>query len=304
MELQEKTNSTVKELTKKVKELEEKVDTKIDSFNNDMKNTIKEVVTRNDKSEYIIEGLVDNGWNRAHKMMSELNAKVDTLENTIKRIQEKVSVEINKDSKKPETKETEIIEVKGKKGVIFTSSVASKMDMDMFEKATDSKVEVIKTYRIHKNYDVKVKDPKLHLKNMVNEHMTKDSDFAVLSVGSNDIADLDLEQPKEFLVDSVLKQSKELVDIAVKMAEENQSNVFINERIPRHDEPHSELKAELTYVANSIMISQVAVAKSSRVHLVKQSNLYRAPGEARDQLYTQRSGQARLSLLMAESRWL
>ena len=225
MELQEKTNSTVKELTKKVKELEEKVDTKIDSFNNDMKNTIKEVVTRNDKSEYIIEGLVDNGWNRAHKMMSELNAKLDTLENTIKRIQEKVSVEINKDSKRPETKETEIIEVKGKKGIIFTSSVASNMDMDMFEKATNSKVEVIKTYKIKKKDDAI--DAELHLKDMVNEHMTKDSDFAVLSVGSNDIADLDLEQPKEFLVESVLKQSKELVDIAVKMAEENQSNVFI-----------------------------------------------------------------------------
>ena len=44
--------------------------------------------------------------------------------------------------------------------------------------------------------------------------------------------------------------------------------------------------AELTNVANSIKISQVAVAKSSRVHLVRQSNLYRAPGEARDQLYS------------------
>ena len=119
----------------------------------------------------------------------------------------------------------------------------------------------------------------------MNEHMTKDSDFVILSVGSNDIADLNLEQPKDLLVESVINQSKELVDIAVKMAEENQANVFINERIPRHDEPHSEIKAELTYVANSIMISQVAVAKSGRVHLVKQSNLYRAPGEARDQMY-------------------
>ena len=80
-----------------------------------MKDTIKEVVTRVDKSEGIIEGLVENTWNRAHRMMAEIKAKVDTLENTIKRVQEKVSVEKNKDSKKLETKETDIVEVKGKK---------------------------------------------------------------------------------------------------------------------------------------------------------------------------------------------
>ena len=202
----------------------------------------------------------------------------------MKRISDMMAIQKEKLVKKPEEKEAEIVEVKEKKGVLFTSSVASKLDIEMLEKATDSKVDIVRTYRIQENKTAQ--DPTLYLKKDVSERMLKDYDFAVLSVGSNDIADLDLKQPKDLLVETVINQSKDLVDIAVKIAEENKTDVFINERIPRHDEPESEMKAELTYVANSIMVSQVAVAKSSRVHLVRQSNLYRAPGEARDQLYT------------------
>ena len=189
--------------------------------------------------EEITTGIVDNGWHRANRMMSEIKVKVDTLENTLRRIEERFSIGRMKEIKKPETKEDEIIVVKEKKGILFTSSVASKLDIEMLEKTTDSKIEVIKTYRIQRKEDGI--DPELYLKNMVEEKMTKDIDFAVLAVGSNDIADLDLKQPKDILVESVINQSKDLVDIAVKMAEENKTNVFINERIPRHDEPQSEL---------------------------------------------------------------
>ena len=150
---------------------------------------------------------------------------------------------------------------------MFTSSVAADLNFDAIEKATDSKVEVVKTSKIRGN-----------LMHMVNEKMTKEIDIVILAVGSNDIRDLDLEADKNSLVQTVINQSEDLVNIAVKIAEENNTDVFINERIPRHDEPNSNIVSELTVVANSIMISQLAVAKSSRVHLVRQSNLYRAPG--------------------------
>ena len=166
---------------------------------------------------------------------------------------------------------------------MFTSSVAMPLKLKDLEEVTDSKIEKVKTYTIFPNNTAK--DPKLHLDDMIKKHITTDTKFSIMVVGSNDIDNI---VGKEDAIELVEKQAERLVTIAATLATENEIEVFISELIPRHDDTEGEVAAELSVMANSFLKAKVAKVPHStgqHLHVVKHNNLFRPPGSERDKLY-------------------
>ena len=102
---------------------------------------------------------------------------------------------------------TEIIKVSVKKGIMFSSSVAMPLRLDEIEKATDSTIKKVKTYRVIENKEAT--DPDLHLNNVMDKHLDKvkkDVDFGILSVGSNDIDDAVKKEDKVAAVEKSVRK--------------------------------------------------------------------------------------------------
>ena len=87
---------------------------------------------------------------------------------------------------KEQVKEVLDIEaIKERTAIFFHSSVAKNLDLDRFEKATKTKINMVKTYHIEEKR--KCADPELHLLNTVGESKADNLDLAIFAVGSNDV---------------------------------------------------------------------------------------------------------------------
>ena len=164
IKLQQSAEAKIEELTKKVEVLN---------------NNVEEV-----KVKVIIVEKVASETSKEVKQMAASCPEVLKLEEDFKKQKEAVdkilNIALNMEKKlnnlrekysSPELKEKQvsveddIIEVAEKKGIMFTSSVALPLRLDEIEKATDSNIKKVKTYRVIENKTAT--DPDLHLNNVM-----------------------------------------------------------------------------------------------------------------------------------------
>ena len=156
------------------------------------------------------------------------------------------------------------------------------------------------TYRIDEKQPSR--DPELYLKNLLDIELKDEQfDFAIVSVGANDISDLDIEAT-DFgtLTNVACDHSKDIVHLAGAAAKKFNLEMFVVERAPRLDDEKDtkSMRNDLTRSANGLYMSLVAVTE--RVHLISLPSLSSFSGKARrdcfdsDGLHTNGKGSANL----------
>ena len=211
------------------------------------------------------------------KMSKDISSLVEHLEGTKAKVepsvrpkeQRKTEVkddkEDNDDDREPEI---EIIEPKRRKGIFFSSSIGLQCDAQKLSNDINSKIRIEKTYHIEKHEDAK--DPDMFLRKTVDIlDETKDANFIIISVGSNDITRLDIKDDISELNEKACEQSKLLVHIAEEASKKHNIDVFIVEKPARFDKEAKDpegIRSVLTVSSNGILPSLITPLK--RVHLI------------------------------------
>jgi len=275
--------------------------TKIEASAQEIKSKIEEVQQNVEKVVGITTETasdvkkISSSYEDIKKVMSEAHSKLDIIHQSLTRSSRLVGGQPPASPTKVQeeevvaTLEEEVVEVKQRKGIIFTSSLARELDIKQFEKETNSKVEKIETYRI-KEKKVGCKNPESFVTGMVKAHMKKDYDFAVFVVGTNDITDLKESLESTDVLENCEQLSQQLVDAMVGVATEFDTEVFVSELAPRYDSPEKDglgPLATLSMVTNTLMVAKVKEAKtrSIRLHLVNQRSLARPRGVEQNKVY-------------------
>ena len=277
LEKQKQLETKVDDLKTEVKSLKEKVETSKE----ETKTKIDEVETRvltaiNDKKSVQIDFL-KAGWKENKDKLKSMN---DTVDNLMTRLNDMFSL-VGRNTPFPGTlgsKQDEVVEVKKikvRKGIIFTDSIGSEIDIERFEKTTSSKVEVIETNSVLQTEQ--------NLEEMVNKHMNGEHNFAVVMVGTNDISDTK-GKTKADQMKYCKDISSKLVDIAERKAHEHSADFFLSEMVPRYDCPKLEQSNQL---CRSFLNVTAASAPTERIYVVGQAGLScPAQGRRREELYS------------------
>ena len=288
----------MKKMARSIETISSKVDTSKHETNTkieQVKETIKEVETNVITT---MKGLVEKkdeqiktGWEEHKVKIASMHTAVDSL---MVRVTEMYSLvrrpppfsvllpSTLEDEDEDEDKDEAMV-VKVRKGIVFADSIGKDIDVERFEMSTNSKIEVIPTYRILDN-DI-APDPNLHLENMIEQHMKKEHHFAVFMVGANDVTDMNKsigEMNKTELMKLCDDQTTKLLNIATKAAHSYSAEVFVSEMVPRYDCPKLE---QFSKLSTSQLVVKAASAPTERVHVVGQGGLMCAPGRRREDLY-------------------
>ena len=280
----------------------ELLSTKIDSSTKEINSKIDEVKTSVQKVENVTKETASAvkkivaSYDSFSKVVAKMHSQLDTIEKSLSRSSKLVEgqsqaspTKVQKEVVEAEEEEEEVVEVKKRKGIIFHDSMGTDLDKAKFEEETNSKVEKILTFRIKPKEDSP--DSGLFVSAMVKEHMSKEHDFAVFLVGSNNISDMrndDLESVD--VLEKCEKQSQLLVDAMVGAATEFDTDVFVSEIAPRYDSKEKDETGPLAVlgsVANSHLLTKVreAKAKSASLHLVSQRSLARCRGQEQNKVF-------------------
>ena len=172
-----------------------------------------------------------------------------------------------------------------RKGKLFSSSIALGCDKETLERELNCKLEVIETYHIIENKTAR--NPDKYLSNMLKNHLKAgEVDFIVISVGSNDITFLDVDEDVRKLNKDALGHTAVLVDLAEKTAETLGIDVFITVRPARYDTKDKDPKAvkeSLNQSANGMLVALASVLEN--VHTVKLSAFENLSDKAKKSLY-------------------
>ena len=126
----------------------------------------------------------------------------------------------------------------------------------------------MKTYHIEKHDNAR--DPELYLKkNLSILDESSDIDFIILSLGTNDITKLNIEEDIGIVNDVACGHSKNLAHIADEISQKYNIDVFIVERPARFDKRDKDpegIRSVLTVSANGMFPSLITPLK--KVHFV------------------------------------
>ena len=143
------------------------------------------------------------------------------------------------------------------------------------------------TYRIEEKQNSK--DPALFLKTLLDTEL-KDAkvDFAIISVGANDVTELDTDA-HDFatLTNLACEQSKDIAFLADHASKRFKIDIFIVERPPRIDDVNEpkNMRSTLTGSANGLYMS--LITPMERVHLITLHSLSNYAGKARRDCFEQ-----------------
>ena len=276
------------ETAKNVKERIDRMKEKIDKLKDTTvvqvtaKDVVKDTSEENESINSIAkeaEGLESSSKELPGSTIKEVEDTKESDKVVKKVIQNKVdpseTTEIKGDEEVAE--EIDIEAIAERKVVFFHSSVAINLDVKRFEKATKSKLEMVRTYHIEE--DKMSRDPDLYLCKTVGEYNAHNCNLAVFAVGSNDVKKAEEDETLGMTekIEIVKRQCEQLVDIATDVSVSNNLDSFIIEQIPRYESPGM---MKLQKFANSYL-NTLVTKSSSRLHLVSQASLFRHPGEAR-----------------------
>ena len=162
----------MKSLSNKVEDVNVKID-KIDNTTSETSVNVKVMASENQLLKKLEEG-----WKENNNTVNNILQTVLNLEKKMKYLQS-IATNSLASKKEAESEKAEIIEVDKKKGIMFTSSVGMPLKLDALEKATNSDIKKVKTYRIMENKSSD--DPELQLNNMINENCDKARKRKILS---------------------------------------------------------------------------------------------------------------------------
>ena len=161
-----------------------------------------------------------------------------------------------------------ILEPKRRKGLFFSSSIGLQCDVQQLSNDINSRIAVTPTYHIDKHEDAK--DPELFLKkNLDTLDETTGVNFIIISVGSNDITRLNIEDDIRVLNDKACEQSKNLALLAEETSKKHNIDVFVVEKPARFDREAKDpegIRSVLTVSSNGILPSLITPLK--RVHFI------------------------------------
>ena len=183
--------------------------------------------------------------------------------------------------------------------ILFTDSIALKCDIKRLEKDLNCNIKVVPTYHIEKSQ--KSQDPELYLKKVLETELKEANvDFAIVSVGANDVTDLDLnENDFTTLINVACDQSKNIVHMVEHAAKRYDIDIFVVERPPRSDTENDDTRSILTQSANGLYMSLITPLE--RVHLIPLPTLSNFSGKVRrdcfesDGIHTNKKGSSNLS---------
>ena len=167
-----------------------------------------------------------------------------------------------------EEPDVEIIEIKKRKALFFSSSIGLQCDLQEVEQNLDSKIQKVKTFHIEKHTNAK--DPELFLrKNLEILDESKDIDYIIISVGTNDITKLNLEEDIGDLNNTACEHTKNLAHLANATSQKYNIDVFLVERPARFDKKDRDpegIRSVLTISSNGLFPSLITPLK--RVHYI------------------------------------
>ena len=203
------------------------------------------------------------------KISRHVSSLVEHMESP--KAQEEPSVRAKEQQKNDadnEEPEVQILEPKKRKGLFFSSSIALQCDIQQLSNDINSKIGINKTYHIEKHEEAK--DPDLFLEKTLGAlDDTNGIDFIIISVGSNDITKLNIEEDLKGLNEKACEQSKLLVHLAQEASEKHNVDVFVVEKPARFDREVKDpegIRATLTVSSNGILPSLITPLK--RVHFI------------------------------------
>ena len=222
-----------------------------------------------------IKNIIEKG-NKILPVLDKISRHVSSLVEHIEtpKAQEEPSVR-SKEQKKDdvvqddiEEPEVIILEPKKRKGLFFSSSIGLQCDIQQLSNDINSKIGINKTYHIEKHEEAK--DPELFLEKTLEAlDDTNGIDFIIISVGSNDITRMNIEDDLKGLNEKACEQSKLLVNLAEEASKKHNVDVFVVEKPARFDREVKDpegIRATLTVSSNGILPSLITPLK--RVHFI------------------------------------
>ena len=222
-----------------------------------------------------IKNLIEKG-NKILPVLDKISRHVSSLVEHIEtpKAQEEPSVR-SKEQKKDdvvhddiEEPEVLILEPKKRKGLFFSSSIGLQCDIQQLSNDINSKIGINKTYHIEKHEEAK--DPELFLEKALEAlDDTNGIDFIIISVGSNDITRMNIEDDIKGLNEKACQQSKLLVNLAEEASKKHNVDVFVVKKPARFDREVKDpegIRATLTVSSNGILPSLITPLK--RVHFI------------------------------------
>ena len=173
------------------------------------------------------------------------------------------------------------------RGIMFASNSALEIDAKKLKSDLACDLKIIPTDYIHPHTDSN--DPDSYLECMVNQHLVGKGcyDFAIIATGIDDITKLDVvNSAPTTLTSNVADQTRTVVDIAEKIINENNIDVFIVEKPPRYDPAESDptsMYSKLSKYSNGVLASSVGM--TPRLYIVDQTTLTRSGARARADIF-------------------
>lgn len=159
--------------------------------------------------------------------------------------------------------ETKSTEVTVRNALVFSDSIAQRCDIKRLENDLQCKVRVVPTYRIEKKE--KCRDPELYLEKLLEAELKASKvDFVIISVGANDITDMEYDSNSYAALNTAAcGHSKALAYLAEVAVQKHNIDIFVVERAPRSD---SENMSTLSGSANGLYMSLITPVE--KVHLI------------------------------------
>ena len=160
---------------------------------------------------------------------------------------------------------------KVRKGAIFTTSLGKSSDIKRLEKELNSKLDLFVTYHIEDN-TWGAEDNSLQSK--VEQVMSREYDFAILQLGSNEMSNLDLSLSRKELFQIIQNDCEKLISVAKDLVQKYDIEVFVSEKPPRYDQKVEEsagLLEDLNSTSNSVIRTHTLLL--DKVHCIRQSML-------------------------------
>ena len=134
-----------------------------------------------------------------------------------------------------DVEEFKTVEKKIRKGIFFSSSIGLQCDLVDLQERLDSEIYAEKTFHIERHTDAR--DVEMYLRKNLDDlsQSASETDFIIISVGTNDITKLDLSQDISYLNNTACEHSKNIVELAYKASQTHNVDVFIVEKPPRFD---------------------------------------------------------------------
>ena len=186
----------------------------------------------NTNIESLVDSLVDTPIKNRPKKPKEREEKEEEAtskekdEETLKEKEEETSKGARRKVDVKAVDDDKITEIRIRDALLFSDSIALKCDIERLEENLHCNIKTVPTYHIEQNPDSP--DKNLFLRALLESEL-KDAkvDFAIISVGTNDISALNIDEETGILINTACDQTKNLVHM-VDSLQESSTSIYLS----------------------------------------------------------------------------